>query len=422
MTRVIYAAKQVDQIKSSRHGSGKTFLNDNQMCTVAKSPRSISVTLRYLEWILLTVHGLLVLSTKSLSLLGIDGEAGLLLTFMFYGIFVGLSWLYPVRRWQKQGYILLSMVLIVFANFVDVSLDLLIYLYIAKSFFLLGYRQTVWSTVAMGAAWIVSECVSELREIGVGLRFEPPFGFGAYGLWKMAIYSLGIYIAASVFVILLSSIVVAEYSSRQRAEALAEQVEVLAADLERTRIARDIHDSLGHTLTNLDIQLEVAQKLRDRNPQKAFLAVDTAKLLSSQCIEDVSHAIKTMRQPNFELNRALRNLIEQTRGNQALQIHWQLNLPQLPIATSHQIYCVVKEGLINIQKHAQASSIVFQGQTTSEEIILQLEDNGIGFDIAQSSFGSGLNGMTERVNSMGGRLTVSSTPNQGTQLLVVIPR
>lgn len=391
---------------------------------VATSPRSISVSLRYLEWMLLAVHSLLVISTQPVSLLPANGDAGLLLTFAFYSIFVGLSWLYPLNRaqWIKQSYGLLAMGLIVLANFVDVSLDLLIYLYIAKTFFLLSYRQTLVSTIFMGAAWITSECVSELKEIGVGLRFEPPFGFGAYGLWKIAIYSLGIYSAASVFVILLSSIVVAEYRSRQRAEALAEQVEVLAADLERTRIARDIHDSLGHTLTNLDIQLEVAQKLRDRNPQKAFLALDTAKLLSSQCIEDVSHAIKTMRQPNFDLDRALRNLLEHTKSNRALKIQWRLNLPQLPIATSHQIYCVVKEGLINIQKHAQASSVFFQGQTTAEEIILQLEDNGIGFDMAQSSFGSGLNGMTERVNSLGGHLTISSTLNQGTKLLVVIPR
>lgn len=55
--------------------------------------------------------------------------------------------------------------------------------------------------------------------------------------------------------------VIAERRSRQREAALAQEVEILAADLERTRIARDIHDSLGHTLTSLDVQLELAQRL-----------------------------------------------------------------------------------------------------------------------------------------------------------------
>lgn len=61
---------------------------------------------------------------------------------------------------------------------------------------------------------------------------------------------------------MFSSMIVSEEKTRQRADELSQQVETLAATIERTRIAREIHDSLGHTLTDLDIQLEVAQKLR----------------------------------------------------------------------------------------------------------------------------------------------------------------
>lgn len=393
---------------------------------VETSSRSILWPLRYLEWLFLSVHGLLDISDQPLDITSLtgNGSANLLFNFFFYGLFILFSFLFPIHRprWQRQLYILLAMICIICANFLDVSLDLLIYLYIAKSFFLLGYQSTLMSTIVMGIAWIISECISEIKELEQGFRFEPPFGFGSYSLGKIAIHSFGIYVAVSVFVFLFSSVVCAEHRSRKRSEALAEQVEILAADLERTRIARDIHDSLGHTLTNLDIQLEVAQKLRDRDPQKAFLALDTAKKLSSQCIDDVSHAVKTMRYSEFNLERTLSNLIEQIRNSQALRIRWEINLPQLPIATSHHIYCVVKEGLINIQKHAYASSVYFQGQFTATEIVLQLEDDGVGFDLAASTSGSGLKGMAERVQGLGGQLSISSSPNQGTKVLVVIPR
>ena len=383
---------------------------------VAKSSLSILQTLRYLEWTFIAIHILLVIIT--------NGESNLSTNFIFYSIFIFFSFLSPWKysQWQKQIYIFLSMLLIISANFIDISLELLIYLYIAKSFFLLGYKNTLFSTTFLGIAWISSEIISEIKELEQGFRFEPPFGYGSYSLGKIAIYSLGIYFAASALVIFFSSVVSAEYKSRKRAEELAEQVEILAADLERTRIARDIHDSLGHTLTNLDIQLEVAQKLRYRDLDKAFTALDTAKILSSQCIEDVSHAVKTMRYSEFNINNALTNLIEQMRNNQTVKVQWEINFPDLPIATSHQIYCIVKEGLINIQKHASASNINFQGKFNAEEIILQLKDDGIGFDLTTTNSGSGLQGMKERVQSLNGKLNIKTSQNQGTQIVAIIPR
>ena len=382
---------------------------------VANSFFSIFKKLRYVEWLFLGVHIVMGISS---------GNNNWVLSLTFYVIVIVLSWILPLDRplILRQAYILLAIILMVCANFLGVSLDLVLYLYIAKSFFLVGGKRTYLTAAITGIAWIISDGVSEIQELEGTVYLKPPFGFISYNLSTILINSLGIYLAVSVFIILFSSVVIAEYKSRQRAEILAEQVKILAADLERTRIARDLHDSLGHSLTNLDIQLAVAQKLRDRDPQKASIALDTAKMLSSQCIEDVSHAVKTMRDSNFDLDRALSNLMEQIRSDRSVQIHWEINLPQLPIAISHQIYCIVKEGLINIQKHARASSIDFQGKFTTKEIILQLEDDGIGFDLTRSNFGSGLKGMTERVQGLGGKLNISSLPNRGTKIKVVIPR
>ena len=372
--------------------------------------------LRYVEWLFLIVH--LILSTN-------HGNDRLGFKLAVYSIFALYSFVFPSNRslrW-RQGYVSMMMLSVVAANFANVSLDMLLYVYIAKSFFLTGGKHTVWLTSLTGIGWVACEYYSEIQEIqqSESLRFEPPFGVGDYSPKSILVFSLGLYIAVSIFVIFLSSVIVAEYKSRKRAEALAEQIEIMAKNIERTRIARDIHDSLGHTLTSLDVQLKVAQKLRDRDLDKAFQAVDTAAILSSQCIEDVSHAVQTMRRDDFNLDRALNNLIEQVKKD-GVQVVWNLNLPQLDLATSHQIYCIVKEGLINIQKHANASRVSFQGYSTAKQIVLKLEDNGVGFDLQQINSGFGLKGMAERVQVIGGKLKMDSAPDKGTLILVTIPR
>ena len=371
--------------------------------------------LRYLEWLFLAVHLLLAVT--------IGGDK-LIVNIAVYCIFIVLSWILPVHRYLKfrQAYILFAMVCIVWANFIGVSLDLLVYLYIAKSFFLVGSKSTIYITIATGIGWIASECFSEMEEVRQSsVSFEPPFGFGNFNFNTIFVLSLGLYVAVSIFVIFLSSAIVAEHKSRQRAEALAEQVEILAKNLERNRIARDIHDSLGHTLTNLDIQIKVAQKLRDRDLDRAFQAVDMVATLSAQCIEDVSHAVQTMRRNDFDLELALNNLLEQINyGDRVKKVQWEIDLPQLSLSTSHQIYCVVKEGLINIQKHASASQVNFQGYSTDKQIILKLEDNGVGFDLQQVDSGFGLQGMRERVEVIGGTFKIRSAPDKGTQILVTI--
>ena len=365
--------------------------------------------LRYLEWVFLTTHFILSVSS---------GNFNIPLHFAVYSIFIASSYFFPsglAKKW-RQAYILSAMVSIAVANLLNVSLDMLLYIYIAKSFFLIGGKRTIWTTIVAGIVWVASECYSELQELEqLSIRFEPPFGFGNYNLQSIFIFSLTLYTAISIFTISFSSVIVAEQKSRKRAETLAEQVEILAKNLERTRIARDIHDSLGHTLTDLDIQLKVAKKLRDRDLNKTWDAIDKASLLSAQCIEDVSRAVQTMRRNDFNLDRALANLVEQMRDS--MVICWDIDLPQLSLSTSHQIYCIIKEGLINIKKHSRASQISFQAYSTSSKIVLKLTDNGVGFNPKVANGGFGLQGMLERVRVIKGKLEINSAPGKGTEIL-----
>jgi signal transduction histidine kinase len=169
-----------------------------------------------------------------------------------------------------------------------------------------------------GIFWILGQLLLGYMQAQGRLNFDLPEGFASYNPLTLTIFYLSIYLVSSTFALLFSFMMIAEHKSRERAETLAEQVETLAATLERTRIARDIHDSLGHTLTNLDIQLQVALKLHDRDSNKALQSLEHAKQLSSQCIDDVSRVLQTMRQPDFDLNQALETLVEQLRQAQIL--------------------------------------------------------------------------------------------------------
>ncbi|NJK48705.1 sensor histidine kinase [Candidatus Gracilibacteria bacterium] len=231
----------------------------------------------------------------------------------------------------------------------------------------------------------------------------------------------GLYLAASIFVILFSYVTVAEQKSRQQAEALMKEIETLATRLERTRIARDIHDSLGHTLTALNVQLELAQRLHSQDRDRTAQVLATAKNIAAQAFQEARRAVSTMREKDFELKDAIASLIKPFQQNQFMKIKINWNLPQLSLQTSHQLYCIVQEGLTNIQRHSRASHVDLCAQTMPTEIILKIIDDGIGFDFKSVTSGYGLRGMQERVQMLGGEIQIASTPGLGTRIQVTIP-
>ncbi len=375
--------------------------------------RSLPLTFRYLEWIYITAHFGMWFNSPDINLP---------ITLASYGIFFALSWLYPSQRpyWQRFIYIVFALTMVVCVRRAGIDLALFLCFYNAKSYFLLSRRVTIIITIFTAIPWAINEYLAELNKFNSVVQITPSFVFDPSNPLKFIFFTIFFYTASNFFVIMFTSMMLAEQKSRQRAEELSIQVETLATTLERTRIAREIHDSLGHTLTDLDIQLEVAQKLRSHNLEQSFQAVDTAKMLAGQCIEDVSQALHRMRQSDFDLKTALTSLMEQAKQT-ALQVQWEFNLPQLGLYKDYQIYCVVKEAIMNVQKHAGASQVHFYGGLTSEGIVLDIKDNGVGFDLEKMHRGFGLQGMMERVQLLGGKIDIKTALKQGTQIQVILP-
>ena len=402
--------------------------------SIADLSPSIPKTLRYVEWAFLLLVilriGLLMLNRP----LGYEPGPADYISFSVLGVLAVLSIVFPINQpiAYRRGYIVLEIVVLLISRlFTDWGLDPFLYLVLVKSCFLLRRRDVVLITVFAGIAWQMSLAqrifhqfaapIDEIRE-----QFEASLEVPAPLLvLDVIVNSTTIYIVTCLLIILLCWTVLSERKSRQQAAALSQEVKVLATDLERTRIARDIHDSLGHTLTTLNVQLEVAQTLYSQNPAQSLQALDRAKILSSQSLQEVRRAVSTIRHGNFNLPDALTGLVEQIQQAHAaepLTIETRISLHSLPLQVSQQLFLIIKEGLTNIQRHARASTVKLWAQTTSEGIAVGLSDDGIGFVPETSATGYGLRGMQERVQLLGGQMIIQSTPGKGTLIQVTVPQ
>ena len=392
---------------------------------------SIPKILRIIEWISLGIPALRALFPLLYEPLGYEVSSGDYLVFGVFGLLFILSFWFPGNRplWQRRTYIWIEIgALLTTRLFSDWGLDLVLWFVLVKSCFLLSRREVIFTVIASGVAWqiaIAQYFTTYLSQPIEDIQAELEAFYAVplpVQVVDVVLNSTAVFIAANALIIFLCLTIISERKSRQREAALAQEVELLAADLERARIARDIHDSLGHTLTSLDVQLELAQRLHEKNPAQAQQALDTSKLLSSQSVQEVRRAVAAMREASFDLNSALAHLVDPFKSDPALRVESRIDLPELPLQTSHQLYCIVKEGLENIRRHSRAQKISLSGERTPEGVTIRLEDNGVGFDPAQPVAGFGLRGMQERSQAVGGTLQVISQPGQGTRLLVTVPQ
>ena len=393
---------------------------------------SLPKVLRYLEWTILIVILLVALLMSVLVNYFNFPEYpdSLLPFFMVFVSLAGcgiLSFVFPLNRplWQIRLYIFLEMLLIIPTTMMGVQIEIILYFYIGKSCFLLSRKDVLFTAISSCIIWNTLSLINFIYRFDEVKKYLIAHLNDVYVLEYMIPHNLIIgvsgYSLASIFVIMFCYLALAEQKSRKKAEKLAKEVEALASKLERHRIARDIHDSLGHSLTTLDVQLELANKLALSKPENALKTVHICKQLSSQCLVEVRRAVRTMRDSTFNLHEALQTLVEQVQQNQNLDIHLEIKLPNLPLLTAHQLYCIAKEGLTNIQKHADANRVTLRGETKSNNIVLQIIDNGKGFNSDTPHSGFGLKGMQERVDILAGEMIIDSRKMKGTCINILIP-
>jgi len=243
-----------------------------------------------------------------------------------------------------------------------------------------------------------------------------------FSFWE-ALFQSTFYVGFSAFVL------VTAYVARQQAHARDEQrrlnaelraTRALLAESarvnERTRISRELHDLLGHHLTALSLNLEVASHLTEGRAQEH---VRQAQALARLLLNDVREVVSQLREgDSIDLGSALMLLAEQVP---ALDIHMEIEEPlNLEDAErAHVLLRCTQEIITNAVRHAGARNLWVSCRRDGDQIVIDARDDGVGARTIVA--GNGLRGMSERLQQHGGRMTLDSPARGGFRLCLQLP-
>jgi len=202
----------------------------------------------------------------------------------------------------------------------------------------------------------------------------------------------------------------------------------LATLRERERLARDLHDTLGHQLVTLTVQLEAAQRLVAVDPSRASTMLEEMQKVSRSSTTDLRGALDNLRTSSLDgrpLTAALRALCTDASQRFALAVDCRVaeGAEALPLKVAEVLWCVAQEGLTNAGRHAQSRHIHVSLKLNPKEIFLQVADDGIGLPPgAENKPGHyGLRGLRERVEGLGGIFTTTTVEGGGTVIEARLP-
>lgn len=204
-------------------------------------------------------------------------------------------------------------------------------------------------------------------------------------------------------------------------ESAAAEVEIAALE-ERNRIAQEIHDIVGHTLTTTIIQIEAGKRLIAQNPQQAVDRMDTSQKLVRKGLDEIRSSVRLLKDAewNYDLQTSLRNVIQDMRDNADVDIEYRIaEPPNLTMIQKNAIYMALKEGLTNGIKHGKSSKFLFILQHHDEHIFFSLKNNGE--PVQSERFGFGLQSMETRINHLQGTMLLSSGPDWNCVLDICFP-
>jgi signal transduction histidine kinase len=257
------------------------------------------------------------------------------------------------------------------------------------------------------------------------------------GLWTIPFYAGG-YALMAVFAHALTE----AQAARQRSQELVEElqaaqakmqeytgrIEELAVVEERSRLAREMHDTLGHRLTVASVQLEGAQRLIDADPARAAQMVGTVREQVREALAELRLTVAALRAPieaDLSLPHALARLAAHFEQATGITVHQVLprddELPDLPGPHRLALYRTAQEALTNVQRHAQAGQVWLVLATHDDEVTLLVGDDGKGLAVSAGEAGFGLRGLRDRAAELGGELHVEPRRGGGAHISLRLP-
>lgn len=328
---------------------------------------------------------------------------------------------WPARAWPNSGVFFAGEILIALGIiFVAVPINpagvLRVFLFpiLAHAVIFLRWRATALIAIVCAAIY-------------AAFLTQPPAGGGPIG-----------FLIEGTFTVVCMHMVVSSQKGRAEIERMATelaaanrhlgeyaaQAEELAAARERNRIAREIHDSLGHYLTVARVQLEAAVAMHDRNAEVARDAVQKAQALVGEGLREIRNSIAALRASPLERHTLCEALLALVTESEAAGMRVKMEVQgterELSAATGLALYRAAQEGLTNVRKHAAGADarlvIDFAGR---ENVRLVVSDKGPGSESTHGGFG--LLGLRERAALLGGKFSTETSPGQGFSLSIELP-
>jgi two-component system sensor histidine kinase DevS len=209
---------------------------------------------------------------------------------------------------------------------------------------------------------------------------------------------------------------------------LYEEIERLAISEERSRIGMDLHDGVIQSIYAVGLTLETTRLLMVSDPGQAQELLDKAVEGLNDAIRDIRNFILDLRPHRFEgdLAQGLSRLVREFRANAMVEVDVEADnqqLHDLPAPQARALFLSAQEALANIARHARASHVQLSVEQADGRLVMQVEDDGLGFDLARQrqTVGHGLANMQARAEELGGTFTIDSQPGRGTSVFVNLP-
>jgi signal transduction histidine kinase len=264
--------------------------------------------------------------------------------------------------------------------------------------------------------WAAAMCVLVIAGVSGNLTWVP-----AWPHWLRNIASAT---AAVVFVVVYVGVAQRERDARRRAEMLSAEVAQLAAANERNRLAREIHDTLGHYLTVIHVQLEAARAVFGTDAERGLLAVTRAQALAKDGLAAVRQSVKALREDaRIEgVAEQLASLVDAVRDETFAATFRTTGTPRpVSAAVALALHRTALEALTNVRKHAAARAVEIElAFQENGRVQMRVHDDGRGASGAEGS-GFGLTGIRERAEHLGGTATHRTAPGQGFTLQLELP-
>ncbi len=274
-----------------------------------------------------------------------------------------------------------------------------------------------------------------IYEAGLILREILLFG-GYYSFLSMITQSLGTLLAFLLhfivvetaiafyrqFVKLRKTLTELDESKKELEKAYAVLAEVTALE-ERQRIAKDIHDTAGHSITTVIMQTEAAKRILEKNPEEAKAKIAAANLQARHALEELRDSVHLLsgREEAATLKSSLESIVHDSTDGTNITVRYQIEDVEV-LPAKHRFLCnTLKEGISNGLRHGGATAFWFELKEERGKIVFLLSDNGRGVDMEKLRLGFGLSAMQDRAKSLGGGVRFASDEDEGFELHLFLP-